>query len=164
MATCLSMLALLGVLQGQPLSFTFDAPTATAETRDRRGFFLQGRDLGANLYEAGTGTVSITAEDRVKGGSATYGDAATLQAEFRLGNDEWVVTLDRPGFPSRRAGGSLEAPWRVDGGVLTNAWVNGVTGIGPGTVPSGLAAVAIYGVGRVERNGELVSDTAMIDA
>jgi hypothetical protein len=148
--------------------FTFEGREATARTRSSAGFFAQGAVPYPNLYERGTGTVDLTVEDRTGVPGATYGDTARLDARFRLGVLEYQVELTQTGFPPPQAGGAAAARplprpgHMVEGGVILDRDLNGNSGLGWMATTRVHAAAAVWGVGRVLVNGELITDSAVI--
>jgi hypothetical protein len=132
------------------------------------GFFAQGAVPFPSFFERGTGSAELTVTDRTAAPGASYGDTASLSARFRLGAQEFQVELTQAGFPPPQAGGvaadrPLPLPGHaVEGGVILDRDLHGNSGLGwPGTTRVH-AAAAVWGVGRVMFNGELITDTAVI--
>ncbi|MCP3060735.1 hypothetical protein LXT21_18275 [Myxococcus sp. K38C18041901] len=168
MAGPLTTLLLSGVLAAGPGGFTFEGREASAGTERPDGFFIQGPLPFTDLAESGTGSAELTVEDRVDLAQATYGDKASFQASFRLGNTEYRVELAQAGFPPAQArsqaSAALPPPPRhtVGGGVLLNVPIYGDSGLGWSAMTRSHAAVAVWGVGSVWRDGRLLTDTALI--
>jgi hypothetical protein len=161
MAGILSSLVLTGLLSAGPVGFTFDGPEATARTVGNVGFFTQGPVPFTDLSERGTGSAELSVEDRIADPRATYGDAARLVATFDIAGDSYRVELDRAGFPR----GPIGAPAQpIAGGVVLNQDIHGGAPLGSPGMSRERAAVALWGVGRVWRNGELLTDSAVIHA
>lgn len=161
----LSAVLVAGWIAGQTADFDLEGTRVRAETVDPRGFLLQGRDLGANEWEQGVGMITIDATDRARRPSALYGDRARVEARFRIGAADYRIVLEKPGFPPRRAGGAgIKPPHEVGGGVMVNTWINGPTGIGNVLRPAAHAAVVVWGIGRIERDGRVLSDAVRIEA
>ncbi|SEL97233.1 hypothetical protein SAMN05444354_11082 [Stigmatella aurantiaca] len=162
---------MLGLLVAQaPGGMTFDGREVSARTTSSVGFFAQGTTPFPNLWERGTGSASLTVEDRVLDPSASYGDKARVEARFRLGTSEYQIELTQPGFPPAQvsgaaAAGSLPRPGHpVGGGVLVDQDVYGNSGLGWMATTRVHAAAAVWGVGRVSLNGRLLTDSAIIHA
>lgn len=168
MVGTLFQVTMAGLLAAAPSGgFTFEGVQASARTTSSAGYFAQGITPYPNIYERGTGSATLTAEDRVGAWGATYGDKGRVEAEFRLGGTQYRVELTQPGFPPQQAGGrtvALRPGFPVAGGVLLDHGLNGASGLGwMATTPVHAAAV-VWGVGSVWRNGQLITDTAMIQA
>jgi hypothetical protein len=149
--------------------FTFEGREASARTVSSAGFFAQGPVPYPDLYERGQGSASLTVEDRVGAPGATYGDKAQVEAQFRLGVTEYRVELTQAGFPPPQAAGAAPAQPPVprpghplEGGVILNRDLNGDSGLGWMATTRVHAAIAVWGVGRVLRNGQLLTDNAVI--
>lgn len=160
---------LSGLLAAAPGGFTFEGREASARTEQPDGFFVQGSLPFTDLAESGTGSASLTVEDRVSLPGATYGDKGTLEASFRLGATEYRVELTRPGFPpdpGQGGSGRLPRPPQhaIGGGVLLDVPLYGDSGLGWTAMTRTHAAVAVWGVGSVWRNGQLLTDTAFVHA
>ncbi|QDE82318.1 hypothetical protein [Myxococcus xanthus] len=169
MAGPFTTFVLSGLLATAPGGFTFEGREASARTEQPDGFFIQGSLPFTDLAESGTGSASLTVEDRVSLPGATFGDKGTLEASFRLGATEYRVELTRPGFPPEQGqGGSgpLPRPPRhaIGGGVLLDVPLYGDSGLGWTAMTRTHAAVAVWGVGSVWRNGQLLTDTAFVHA
>ncbi|WP_224367302.1 elastin [Hyalangium versicolor] len=167
MAGSLLGMMVTGLLAAGPAGgFTFEGREASARTTSPVGFFAQGTTPYPNLYERGLGSATLTVEDRVSG-MATYGDKARLEAEFRLGQINYRVEMTQPGFPVKGAGARPAVPrpgFPVEGGVILDRDLNGGSGLGwPATTPVH-AGIAVWGVGSVWRNGQLLTDSAVIQA
>jgi hypothetical protein len=121
-----------------------------------------------NLFERGLGSADLTVQDRTGAPGAAYGDTARLDARFRLGALEYQVELTQPGFPPQQASGATAAQQLprpghpVEGGVILDRDLNGNSGLGWSGTTRVHAAVAVWGVGRVLLNGELITDSAVI--
>ncbi|MFP2958298.1 hypothetical protein ACLEPN_10780, partial [Myxococcus sp. 1LA] len=162
---------LSGLLAAAPGGFTFEGREASARTEQPDGFFVQGSLPFTDLAETGTGSASLTVEDRVDLPGATFGDKGTLEASFRLGATEYRVELTQPGFPPEQArqqavSGPLPRPPQhtIGGGVLLDVPLYGDSGLGWSAMTRTHAAVAVWGVGSVWRNGQLLTDTAFVHA
>lgn len=158
-----------------PDAFRFDGPSASATVG---GGHVALRVGGA--VREGTGSGFLRGEDRVRGREMTYGDAGELWMRAQAGGDVYRVELDAVGFPPEaalpRGAGSRRAWWRkpeaaprrpdggVEGGVVLGRVVNGGSGLGVRDMPARRAAVALWGIGRVYRNDELVAPRARIVA
>ncbi|NVJ12972.1 hypothetical protein [Myxococcus sp. AM010] len=169
MAGPFTTFVLSGLLAAAPGGFTFEGREASARTEQPDGFFIQGSLPFTDLAERGTGSASLTVEDRVSPPGATYGDKGTLEASFRLGATEFRVELTRPGFPPEQGqGGSGPLPrppqHAIGGGVLLDVPLYGDSGLGWTAMTRTHAAVAVWGVGSVWRNGQLLTDTAFVHA
>ncbi|MDY7225245.1 elastin [Hyalangium rubrum] len=148
--------------------FAFEGREASARTRSSVGFFAQGTVPYPNQYERGVGSATLTAEDRLVAPGATYGDKARLDARFRLGASEYQVELTQAGFPPTEASGTAPASQlprpghSVEGGVILDRELNGFSGLGWPAATQVHAAVAVWGVGRVLLNGQVITDSAVI--
>jgi hypothetical protein len=159
-----------GLLAAAPAGdFTFEGREASARTLSPQGFFAQGTTPHPDLFERGLGSASLTVEDRIFAMGAAYGDKARFEAEFRLGELRYRVELTQPGFPPAQASGASAArppaprPGHgVEGGVILDRDFNGNSGLGWGATTRVHAAVAVWGVGSVWRNGQLLTDNAVI--
>ena len=168
----LSSFMLAGLLATSPGGFTHDGPEVTARTVGSVGFFTQGATPFTDLFERGQGSAQLVAQDRIGDPRATYGDAGRLEARFQIAGTEYRVELERVGFPPAQAlsaapvTGPLPPPpaQPISGGVVVNQDMHGATGLGVSHMPRVHAAAAMWGVGRVWRNGELLTDTALIHA
>jgi hypothetical protein len=169
MVGTLFQVTMVGLLAASPAGgFTFEGTQASARTTSPAGFFAQGTTPYPNIYERGLGSATLTAEDRVPAWGATYGDKGRVEAEFRLGEVQYRVELTQPGFPPEQASGATAARPRptfpVAGGVVLDHGLNGGSGLGwMATTPMHAAAV-VWGVGSVWRNGQLITDIALIQA
>lgn len=165
-------LTMLGLLAATPAGdFTFEGREASARTTSPVGFFAQGTTPYPNQFERGFGSASLSAEDRVPASAALYGDKARFEAEFRLGETRYRVELNEPGFPPAQASGAtsvapvaLRPGFPVAGGVILDRPLNGGSGLGWTATTQVHAAVAVWGVGSVWRNGQLLTDSAVIQA
>lgn len=161
MAGILSSLVLTGLLSAGPVGFTFDGPEATARTVGNVGYFTQGPVPFTDLFERGSGSAELSVQDRIADPRATYGDAGRLVATFDIAGSSYRVELDRAGFPP----GPMGAPAQpIAGGVVLNQDLHGGAPLGFSSMSRERAAVALWGVGRVWRNGELLTDSAVIHA
>ncbi|HYH99259.1 elastin [Hyalangium sp.] len=162
----------VGLLAATPTGgFTFEGVQASARTTSPAGFFAQGTTPYPSIYERGLGSATLTAEDRVPAWGATYGDKARVEAEFRMGQIQYRVELTQPGFPPVEAsGGAVARPsaprpgFPVGGGVILDRDLNGNSGLGWPATTRMHAAVSVWGVGSVWRNGQLLTDSAVIQA
>jgi hypothetical protein len=166
-----SGLLVVGLLGATEDTFTFEGTSVQASTGQPGGFFSEGPQPFTDEFAQGTGSATLEVEDRIRVPGATYGDAARLTASFRLGVDEYVVELTHVGFPPPPLlpESALGPPPRrpahpVGGGVLVGVRLHGASGLGwPATAPV-QAAAAVWGVGRVSRNGQLLTDRALVHA
>ncbi|HZN95494.1 MAG TPA: hypothetical protein VFB81_22435, partial [Myxococcales bacterium] len=154
-------------------AFRFDGPEASA-TADGGPAVLR---LGGTLRE-GTGSAFLRGEDRVRAREMTYGDAGELWMRVAVGGDVYRVELDAVGFPPEQAlpKGSKRSWWKrpegpprrpehgVEGGVVLGRVVNRGSGLGLRDMPARRAAVALWGIGRLYRNDELVAARARVAA
>jgi hypothetical protein len=170
MAGILSTLVVSGLLTAAPSVFNFDGPEVSARTTSSTGFFIQGAAPLANQTERGMGSVELVVEDRIGVPRATYGDSGRLNARFRIGGVEYAVELTAVGFPPAQALTGVSGPLPrglqqpVAGGVMLDVDLHGTSGLGFSTGTLVHAGAAVWGVGRVLRNGELLTDTAIIHA
>ncbi|WP_199243186.1 hypothetical protein [Vitiosangium sp. GDMCC 1.1324] len=161
MAGILSSFVLTGLLAAGPVGFTFDGPEATARTVGNVGFFTQGPVPFTDLFERGRGSAELSVQDRIADPRATYGDVGRLVATFELAGVLYRVELDQAGFPP----GSVSPPAQaIAGGVVLNQDLHGGAPLGFSNMSRERAAAAVWGVGRVWRNGELLTDSAVIHA
>ncbi len=171
MAGSLLGVMVAGLLAAVPAGgSTSEGIKASARTTSPVGFFAQGTTPYPNLWERGLGSATLTAEDWV-GRGATYGDKAHLEAQFRLGQLDYRVELTQAGFPPAQASGAAAAQaavprpgYPVEGGVILDRDMNGGSGLGWLAATRVHAAIAVWGVGSVWRNGQLLTDTAVIQA
>lgn len=156
----LMLLAQVGGVSTQGIS-------VSASDTDGHAFWMTGLDPTADEWQPTLGSVSLEAEDRVQLPGATYGDRATVQAEVRDGGDTWTVELTQPGFPPAPSGepSALRSglPFSLFGGVLTNADLQGFTGLGLLRGPQVHAAAVVWGEGTVLLNGQVVTEHALIE-
>ncbi|MFP2908247.1 hypothetical protein ACLESD_24980, partial [Pyxidicoccus sp. 3LFB2] len=171
MAGPFTTILLSGFLAASPGGFTFEGREASARTERPDGFFIHGPLPFTDLAERGTGGASLSVEDRVSLPGATYGDLGQLSATFRLGVVEYRVELTRPGFPppqvrGQGASGPLPRPppHAIGGGVLLDVPLYGDSGLGWSAMTRTHAAAAVWGVGSVWRNGQLLTDAAFVHA
>jgi hypothetical protein len=171
MAGILSSFVLAGLLTAGPADvFSFDGPQVTARTVGSVGFFTQGPVPFANLFERGRGSAELFVQDRIAVPQATYGDVARLEATFQIGGESYRVELVQGGFPPAQAmtatpvTGPVPPPpaQLISGGVVLGQDLHGSSGLGSPAMTRVQAATAVWGVGRVWRNGALLSDTAVI--
>jgi hypothetical protein len=92
-----------------------------------------------------------------------------VEAEFRLGELQYRVELTQPGFPLAQAPGTAPARppaprpgFPVEGGVILDRDLNGNSGLGWTATTRVHAAVAVWGIGSVWRNGQLLTDSAVM--
>ncbi|HEX8435989.1 hypothetical protein [Archangium sp.] len=173
MAGILSSFVLAGLLTASPADvFSFDGPRVTARTVGSVGFFTQGSVPFTDLFERGSGSAELFTQDRIADPRATYGDVARLEATFQIGGDSYRVELAQGGFPPAQAmagtpvTGPLPSPpaQPISGGVVVGQDLHGTSGLGFSNMTRVQSATAVWGVGRVWRNGALLSDTALIHA
>ncbi|WP_052518811.1 hypothetical protein [Archangium violaceum] len=172
MAGFLSSFVLTGLLAASPGGFSFDGPEVSARTTGNVGFFTQGTIPFTDLFERGTGWAELSVQDRIADYRATYGDAGSLVATFDIGGDSYRVELDQVGFPPAQAlatkpgmGPLPGAPAQpIAGGVVFNQDMHGGAVLGFSNTSRVHAAAAVWGIGRVWRNGELLTDAALIHA
>ncbi|WNG59393.1 hypothetical protein F0U59_35265 [Archangium gephyra] len=168
----LSSFVLTGLLAASPGGFSFDGPEVSARTTGNVGFFTQGTIPFTDLFERGTGWAELSVQDRIEDYRATYGDAGSLVATFDIGGDSYRVELDQVGFPPAQAlatppvmGPLPGAPAQpIAGGVVFNQDMHGGAVLGFANTSRVHAAAAVWGIGRVWRNGELLTDAALIHA
>lgn len=171
MAGSLLKVMVMGLLAAAPAgALASEGLKASARTTSPVGFFAQGTTPYPNLYERGTGSATLDVDDRVSG-LAAYGDTGRLEAQFRLGQIDYRVELTQPGFPPvKGAGGSVASPavprpyFPVEGGVILDRELNGLSGRGWPATTQVHSAISVWGVGSVWRNGELITDSAVIQA
>ncbi|WP_375760488.1 hypothetical protein [Corallococcus exercitus] len=173
MAGPITSILLSGFLAAAPGGdgFTFEGREASARTERPDGYFFQGTLPFGDLTERGTGQASLSVQDRVGLANATFGDKAQLSANLRVGGVEYRVELTQPGFPPKQAMSRAPAgplppppPHLIEGGVLMGTPLYGETGIGWRATTRAHAAMAVWGIGSVWRNGTLVTDSALIHA
>lgn len=173
MAGPITSILLSGVLAAAPGGdgVTFEGREASARTEQPDGYFFQGTLPFGDLTERGTGQASLSVQDRVGVANATFGDKAQLTASLRVGGTEYRVELTQAGFPpvqamSRAPAGPLPPPppHLIEGGVLMGTPLYGETGIGWRATTRAHAAVALWGIGSVWRNGTLLTDSALVHA
>ncbi|MCE9666834.1 hypothetical protein LY474_03315 [Myxococcus stipitatus] len=169
MAGPLTTFLLSGILAAAPGGFTFEGRTASARTEQPDGFFIQGPLPFTDLAESGTGSATLDVQDRVDLPEATYGDQAAFSATFRLGATEYRVELSQAGFPPLQRfqpapSQPLPAPppHTIGGGVLLGVPLYGDSGLGWAAMTRTHAAIAVWGVGSVWRNGHLLTDAAFV--
>ena len=150
MAGPISTFFLSGLLAAAPGGFTFEGLEASARTGQPDGFFIQGSLPFTDLAESGTGSASLTVEDRVSLPGATFGDKGQLEASFRLGATEYRVELTQPGFPPEQASGQGASgpmprppPHAIGGGVLVDVPLYGDSGLGWTAMTRTHAAMAV---------------------
>ncbi|WP_115863418.1 hypothetical protein [Halorussus litoreus] len=102
------------------------------------------------------GELDLTYQDRqpwdTPGEAGDTRDTAEVTARFAdpAGN-EYEAVLDhvvKPPFP----------PWETGGGVVTGTWLHGISGTGTPLMPRMFAYAALWGVGALRVNGEVVAD------
>ncbi|AKJ05508.1 hypothetical protein ATI61_102567 [Archangium gephyra] len=172
MAGFLSSFVLTGLLAASPGGFSFDGPEVSARTTGNVGFFTQGTVPFTDLFERGTGSAELSVRERIADPRATYGDSGRLVATFDIGGDTYRVELDQAGFPPAQmmAGRSLMGPLPgapaqpIAGGVVLDQDMHGGAVLGFSNTSRVHAAAAVWGIGRVWRNGQLLTDTAVIHA
>ncbi|RKH29805.1 hypothetical protein D7Y13_11320 [Corallococcus praedator] len=167
----LTSILMSGVLAAAPGSdgFTFEGRQASARTEQPGGYFIQGSLPFSDLAERGTGQVSLSVQDRVGMANATFGDKAQLSASLRIGGADYRVELTQAGFPpaqamARAPEGPLPRPppHVIEGGVLMGVPLYGDSGIGWRATTRAHAAMAVWGIGSVWRNGALLTDSALV--
>lgn len=154
----------LSLLASPASDFDFDGVQASAMQARPVGFILRdGR------FVRGEGTISLRATDHVRDQTFTYGDSAQLSARFSVGGESYSVELLSAGFPPEQtlpkgSGAKTPAPpdYRIAGGVAVDADVFGDTGLGFRSLPRARAALVVWGVGRVFKNGQLLTDRASV--
>ncbi|AFE06354.1 hypothetical protein COCOR_05409 [Corallococcus coralloides DSM 2259] len=173
MAGPITSILLSGVLAAAPGGdgVTFEGREASARTEQPDGYFFQGTLPFGDLTERGTGRASLSVQDRIGVANATFGDKAQLSASLRVGGTEYRVELTQAGFPpvqamSRAPAGPLPPPppHLIEGGVLMGTPIYGETGIGWRATTRAHAAMAVWGIGSVWRNGTLLTDSALVHA
>ncbi|NOK16839.1 hypothetical protein [Corallococcus carmarthensis] len=173
MAGPITSILLSGFLAAAPGGdgFTFEGREASARTDQPDGYFFQGSLPFSDLTERGTGQASLSVQDRVGMANATFGDKAQLTASLRIGGTDYRVELTQTGFPPRQAMSRAPAgplppapPHLIEGGVLMGTPLYGETGIGWRATTRAHAAMAVWGIGSVWRNGTLLTDSALIHA
>ena len=162
MVGLLSSVVLAGLLAASPQAFTFDGPQVSARTVGSVGFFTQGATPFSDLFERGRGSAELSVQDRVMDPRATYGDVGRLEARFSLGASEYQVELLQAGFPPQASALTPQQP--MAGGVMLDQALHGGAGLGFPSTTQVHAAAAVWGVGRVWRNGQLLTDSAVIHA
>jgi hypothetical protein len=162
MAGLLSSVVLAGLLAAGPEAFTFDGPQVSARTVGSVGFFTQGATPFSDLFERGRGSAELSVQERIADPRATYGDVGRLEARFSLGGSEYQVELLQAGFPPQVSGLTPNQP--MAGGVMLDQALHGGSGLGFPSTTQVRAAAAVWGVGRVWRNGQLLTDSAVIHA
>ncbi|MCY1045405.1 hypothetical protein OV208_29080 [Corallococcus sp. bb12-1] len=162
-----------GVLAAAPGGdgFTFEGRQASARADQPGGYFIQGPLPFSDLAERGTGQASLSVEDRVGMANATFGDKAQLSANLRIGGADYRVELTQTGFPPAQAmARALEGPLPrppphlIEGGVLMGTPLYGDSGLGWRATTRAHAAMAVWGIGSVWRNGTLLTDSALVHA
>jgi hypothetical protein len=98
--------------------------------------------------------------DRTEDDFAVSGDSGRLEAQFRVAGDAYTVELESVGGNRARA----FARHPIGGGVIFDREIYGYSGIGSPRTTQGHAAFALWGVGRVLKNGRLCSETALVHA
>jgi hypothetical protein len=173
MAGPISSILLSGFLAAAPGGdgFTFEGREASARTEQPDAYFFQGPLPFSDLTERGSGQATLTVEDRVGLASATFGDKAQLTATLRIGGADYRVELTQAGFPPTQAmarppAGPLPEPppHLIQGGVLMGTPLYGDSGIGWRATTRAHAAMAVWGIGSVWRNGTLLTDSALVHA
>ncbi|RKH09970.1 hypothetical protein D7V97_15095 [Corallococcus sp. CA053C] len=173
MAGTITSILLSGVLAAGPGGdgFTFEGREASARTDQPDGYFIQGPLPFSDLTERGTGQASLSVEDRVGMANATFGDQAQLSASLRVGGVDYRIELTQAGFPpvqamARAPAGPLPRPppHLIEGGVLMGTPLYGDSGIGWRATTRAHAAMAVWGIGSVWRNGALLTDSALVHA
>ncbi|HEX5746801.1 MAG TPA: hypothetical protein VFZ09_11185 [Archangium sp.] len=172
MAGFLSSFVLTGLLAASPGGFRFDGPEVSARTTGNVGFFTQGTTPFTDLFERGTGRAELSVRDRIADPRATYGDSGSLVATFDIAGDTYRVELDQVGFPPAQALASKPvmgplpgAPAQpIAGGVVLGQDMHGGAALGFAHTSRVHAAAALWGIGRVWRNGQLLTDAALIHA
>ena len=159
---------LLAVLAAAPDSYDFNGVQASATQVRPLGYFN-----GSDGFVSGVGSFTLGVTDHVRDDGFTYGDDAKLNARITVGADEYRVELSQAGFPPAQAltgdakkGGPMPAAPRhaLGGGVLLDRDVFGTTGIGVRDLTRARASIAVFGVGRVYKNGQLLTDRARVQA
>ncbi|TSC31893.1 hypothetical protein [Corallococcus sp. Z5C101001] len=173
MAGPITSILLSGVLAASPGGdgVAFEGRKASARTEQTDGYFFEGLLPFSDLTERGSGQASLSVEDRVGVPNATFGDKARLTASLRVGGSDYRVELTQVGFPpiqamSRAPAGPLPGPppHLIEGGVMMGTPIYGETGIGWRATTRAHAAMAVWGIGSVWRNGALLTDSALVHA
>ncbi len=126
---------------------------ANATTTEPRGFYSAGRAPYSEPFKTAKGEISLNVVDRVVAPSDKGVDQAELTAELAMAADRYRVELAAVG---------ARMPFLTEGGVILERSIYGRTGIGPARLPLSTATVGLWGRARVYRNGELVTDQALI--
>ncbi|WP_434381299.1 hypothetical protein [Melittangium boletus] len=170
MVGIISSVVFAGLLTASPAGFTFDGPKVTARTVGSVGFFTHGALPYADLFERGRGSADLSVQERIADPRATYGDVGRLEATFTLGATTYRVELDQAGFPPASGGAQATAArppppaQPIAGGVVVNQELHGGAPVGFANMTRVKATAAVWGVGRLWRNGQLLTDTAIIHA
>lgn len=164
-----SSVMLAGLLAAGPSGVNFEGPRVTARTTGSTGYFTQGALPFTDLFERGMGSADFSVQERVADPRATYGDTGRFEATFTLGASTYRVELDQVGFPpdtTRHDSGPVPPPpaQPISGGVVVDQDLHGGAPLGAPNMTREHAAAALWGVGRLWRNGQLISDTALIHA
>ena len=159
-----SSFMLAGMLTANPSGFNFEGPKVSAQTTGSTGYFTQGALPFTDLFERGTGSAQLTVQDRISVPQAIYGDVGRLEATFTLGATVYRVELDQAGFAPNRGLQGFAPAQPISGGVVLNQDMHGGAPIGSPTMTRVRAAAAVWGVGKLYRNGQLLTDTALIHA
>lgn len=143
-------------------SLAFAASEASAVTTESRGYFNTGPAPYADYYQLGDGQVTLTVVDRVVTPSAYEGDSATFDFRFRVGAQEYRVELASVGLPQDAPLLPALAGQPVFGGVALDILVHGNAPVGSWATTQALAAIAVWGRGRIYLGGQLVTDQAFV--
>ena len=160
-----------GLLAAAPAGdFTFEGREASARTTSPVGFFAQGTTPYPNLYRAGPRLGDADRRGPGRPGRTRTGTGAA-RGPVPAGQIDYRVELTQPGFPPAQAGRSIGCPsgrprpgYSVEGGVILDRDMNGGSGLGWPATTRVHAAMAVWGVGSVWRNGQLLTDSAVIQA
>jgi hypothetical protein len=124
------------------------------------GFFTRGPTPYTDFYEDGSGRVSIEVVDRIDDERAVRGDSARMEAQFRVGGDSYLLELERVG--GERVRTFFRHP--VFGGVILDTEIYGYSGLGSARTTQAHAALALWGLARVLKNGRVCAESAPIHA
>ncbi len=132
--------------------------SATAYQLGITGFFVKGPTPFADTYVMGDGAARLEVTDKVQQPDARVGDEADLRARFFVEGSSYLVELTQVGWPARSG-----APWQpIGGGVLLDVPIHGATGLGSPTTTPSRAAIAVWGIGRVTKDGRVLTEEALI--
>ncbi|MGQ0506658.1 MAG: hypothetical protein ACT4TC_15205 [Myxococcaceae bacterium] len=155
------------ILSGLALTLLtqLDRPHAvSASNQGLTAYVVKGSLPHSDTFLQGGGVVSLDLTDRVRGAAAMSGDSGRLYARLSVGGASYEIHLDRIGFTRAdlSAGAGLRHP--IEGGVMFDRWLNGATGFGFAVATPVHAMAAVWGVGRVIKDGQTLTDRALIHA